>query len=160
MRRLVLTALLMSWPISARAIPCEQFTARFLEGAAYYRAVPKFLAMQSEVDPDVRYWTITMFGDVRSMMSCWHGSVRWFAADANTGEGMASVHLSAMMGIGLYAYALDWREAVEMRNELMRAAKASDTHQARAMVEDGEASLIISFAGLPSFQIDRKPQGQ
>jgi hypothetical protein len=88
---------------------------------------------------------------------CWHGSVRTFAADANTGgEGMTSVHLSAMMGIGLYAYALDWREAVEMRNELMRAAKASDTHQARAMAEDGEASLIISVAGLPSFQIDRK----
>jgi hypothetical protein len=79
-----------------------------------------------------------------------------FAADANDSEGMASVHLSALMGIGLYSYGLEWREAIGLRDQLMRAAKAAEPQIAKIPVEGGEASLIISFAGVPSFQIDTK----
>jgi hypothetical protein len=155
MRCPAIAAILISWPISAQAIPCEQFTARFLEGAAYSRLpVPTFeLVHVSEIDPNIRYWSITAFGDVRSTMSCWHGSVGTFAVNANTKEDVATLHVSALMGIGLYAYALDWREAVERRNQLMRTAKAQEIQQAKATVEDAEASLIISFAGLASFRI-------
>jgi hypothetical protein len=88
------------------------------------------------------------------MMSCWHGSVGTFAADASDSEGMSSVHLSLLMGIGLYSYGLEWREALGLRDQLMREARASEPQIARLPVEGGEASLIISFAGVPSFQID------
>jgi hypothetical protein len=37
----------------------------------------------------------------------------------------------------------------------MRAAKASDQQTARLAIDGvGEASVVISFAGVPSFQID------
>jgi hypothetical protein len=115
---------------------------------------PKFeLVHVNEADANIRYWSITMFGDVRSVMSCWYGWVGTFAADANDSE-MSSVHLSLLMGIGLYSYGMEWREALGLRDQLVRAAKASDLQTARFPVEGGEASLVISVAGVPSFQID------
>jgi hypothetical protein len=142
---------------SLHAAPgCDQFKAAIVEGAAKYNApVPKFrLEHVNSADAGIQYWTIATFNDVRAMISCWHGSVGTFAADANDSEGMSSVHLSLLMGIGLYSYGLEWREAIGLRDQLMRAARASDPQIARLPVEGGEVSLIISFAGVPSFQID------
>jgi hypothetical protein len=159
MRRLVLAAALAIAalsPRSAQATPCEEFTARLLDGAAYYKVpAPKFeLVHVNEADANIRYWSITMFGDVRAMMSCWHGSVGTFAADANDNSGMATVHLSLLMGLGLYGYEFDLREAAGLRDQLMREARAAEPQIAKLSVDGGEASLIISFAGVPSFQID------
>ena len=87
-------------------------------------------------------------------MSCWHGWVGTFAVDANTGEGLTTVHVSALTGVGLYADGLTWQEAIAMRDELMREAKEADLQMAKRNIEGAEASLIISFAGFASFQID------
>jgi hypothetical protein len=94
--KIVGTAILISSPISAQAVTCEQFKAGIVEGAAEYRVpAPKFqLVHINEADANIQYWSITMFSDNRAMMSCWHGSVGTFAADANDSEGMSSVHLS------------------------------------------------------------------
>jgi hypothetical protein len=136
---------------------CEQFKATIIEGAAKYNApAPVFrLEHVNSADADIQYWTITSFNDVRAMISCWHGSVGTFAADANDSEGMSSVHLSALIGIGLYGYGVEWRQALDLRDKLLRAAKASDLQTARLAIDGvGEASLVISIAGVPSFQID------
>jgi hypothetical protein len=96
-----------------------------------------------------------MFSDVRAMMSCWHGCVKTFAADANNSEGMSSLHLSTLMGIGLYSDVLEWSEAIALRDQLMREATNKDDPQIVERTIDGaKASLIISVAGVPSFQID------
>jgi hypothetical protein len=75
MRRLILAAILMISSPAADAATCEQFRARFLEGAAYYKVpAPKFdLVHVNEADANIRYWSITTFGDVRAEMSCRHG---------------------------------------------------------------------------------------
>jgi hypothetical protein len=56
-----------------------------------------------------------------------------------------------MMGIGLHGYGLEWRPA----DNLVRAANASDPQTAEIPIDDeSKASLVISLAGVPSFQID------
>jgi hypothetical protein len=69
----------------------------------------------------------------------------------------SSLHLLAMMGIGLHGYGLEWRPALHLRDNLMHSAKASDPQTAEILVDDdSRASLVISFAGVPSFQIDHR----
>jgi hypothetical protein len=104
---------------------CEQFVARVIEGAAYDKApVPAFdLEWVNPYDADQRAFKIKTFGDVRAMMLCRHGWVDTFAVDANDSEGMSTVHVKALMAIGLYGDGLDWREATILRDRLVREAK-------------------------------------
>lgn len=143
---------------SLHAAPtCEQFKAAIVEGAAQYDApAPEFrLQHVNSADANVTYWTIVTFGDVRAMMSCWHGRVGTFAADAIDHEMASSLDLLVMMGIGLHGYGLEWRPALYLRDNLVRAANASDPQTAEIPVDDeSKASLVISFVGVPSFQID------
>jgi hypothetical protein len=155
----VAAAMLTLSPISVQAgATCEQFKAAIVEGAAQYQApAPKFqLDGVNSADADISYWTITTFGDVRAAMSCSHGSVSFFLADANDSEIRSSLHLLVLMAIGLHGWGMEWRPALEMRDQLVRMANASDAQTASLHVEGGEASLVISIAGVPSFQIDTK----
>jgi hypothetical protein len=140
-------------PVQAAAT-CEQFKEAMIKGATQYQApAPKFrLDRNSSADPGERYFTISMFRDVRAAMSCSHGSVRFFLADANDREKMS--HLMLMMAIGLHSYGIGLRPALELRDQLVRMAKESDAQSAKLPFEGGEASLVISIAGVPSFQID------
>jgi hypothetical protein len=104
--------------------------------------------------PITSFWTIITFGDVRAAMSCWHGSVETFMADANDSEIRSSLHLLVLMAIGLHGWGMEWRPALEMRDQLVRMA--TDAQTASLHVEGGEASLVISIAGVPSFEIDTK----
>ena len=90
------------------------------------------------------------------MISCWHGLIGSFLADADDSELMTTVHFVILMGIALHAYGMEWRPALKLRDQLVRAAKASETHVARLPVNGGEASLIISVVGVPSFEIHAK----
>ena len=141
----------------AHASRCAEFVVRFNEGATFYQLPsPQFeLEQASSADADVTYWKITMFDDVRAMMSCWHGWVHTFMADANDSKGMSSVHALTLMSIGLYSHGLEWPKAIELRNSLIREASEAEPQIAKRIIDDVEASLIISFAGLPSFQIER-----
>lgn len=87
-------------------------------------------------------------------MLCRHGWVATFAVDASDDSGMAMVHVSALMAVGLYAYGMDWREAVAARNQIVREAKARDPQIAEHTIDGVKISLIISDGGVPSFQID------
>jgi hypothetical protein len=154
---MALSALLFA--SQANAATREQFVARAIEGAVYYKVpVPQFdLEGVNSSDPDTRHFKITTFGDVRSMMICRHGWVSNYAVDANNGgEGISNVHVAALTAIGLYADGMTWREATAMRDELMREAKAAEPQMAERVVDDAKISLIISFAGAASFVIDPK----
>jgi hypothetical protein len=142
------------WSISAQAATCDQFRNAIMKGASRYQTpAPKFqLDRTNSADPSERDFTISMFGDVRAVMSCSHGSVRFFLADANDREKMS--HLMLIMAIGLHAYGIEWRPALEVRDQLVRMSKESDAQSAKLPFEGGEASLVISIAGVPSFQID------
>ena len=93
-----------------------------------------------------------MVGDVRAEISCSHGSVRFFLADGKDREQMSD--LMPIMAVGLHAYGIDWRQALELRDQLVRMVKASDAQSAKLGFAGGEASLVISIAGVPSFEID------
>jgi hypothetical protein len=149
-------AMLTSSSISAQAAAtCEQFKAGVVEGAAEHQMpAPKFrLVGNNSADPDITYWTITTFDNVRAAIICSHGSVEAFMADANDSELTSSIHLLLLMAIGLHGYGMEWREALDLRDQLVRTAKASDPHISELPVDGGKASLIISFAGVPSFEI-------
>jgi hypothetical protein len=136
------------------AATCEQFKEAMIKGATQYQApAPKFrLDRNSSADPGERYFTISMFRDVRAAMSCSHGSVRFFLADANDREKMS--HLMLMMAIGLHGYGIGLRPALELRDQLVRMAKESDAQSGKLPFDGGEASLVINIVGVPSFQID------
>jgi len=125
----------------------------------YQASVPKFrLDGVNSADADRQFWTIITFDDVQAAMSCWHGSGETFMADANDSEIRSSLHLRVLMAIGLHGWGMEWRPALEMRDQLVRMANASDAQTASLHVEGGEASLVISIAGVPFFRsIPNKP---
>ena len=127
-------------PAPARGKSCDDFKAALIDGATLYQIpTPTFqLAHVNKSDSDVTHWSIVTFNEIRAMMVCWHGSVSTFAVDAN----------------GLHAYGLEWGPALKLRDDLVRAAKASDPHTANIRIQGGSnASFIISVAGVSSFQI-------
>ena len=136
---------------------CDDFKAALIDGATVYQIpTPTFqLTHVNEPDSDVTHWTIVTFNEIRAKMVCWHGSVSTFAVDANNSKMTSSLHLLLLTGIGLHAYGLEWGPALKLRDDLVRAAKASDPHTANIRIQGGSnASFIISVAGVPSFQID------
>ena len=160
--RLILMALslaLLAVASPASAATCEQFAARFVEAGAYYKVPVQFEPEGvNPHDPDRQYFKITTFGDVRSVMICSHGWVNNFAVDANNGgEGMSNDHVAALTAVGLYGDGMTWREATDMRDQLMREAKAADLRIAERTVDDVvRISMIISGAGGASFVIEPK----
>src|SRR5260221_12747947 len=87
-------AMLTSSSISAQAAAtCEQFKAGVVEGAAEHQMrAPKFrLVGNNSADPDITYWTITTFDNVRAAIIWSHGSVEAFIAVANDSELSSSV---------------------------------------------------------------------
>jgi hypothetical protein len=157
---MLLVALAVAFSHQSRAGTCEQFAARAVEGAAIYNMpTPEFtLVHVNEADPDDRYFDI-MFGDFRTLMMCWHGSVSYFAADARDSSEASSARVSLLMVISLYADGLAWNEAISLRDALVREARSKDAQNKFPMAErtiDGvRASLIVSSAG-PSFVIEVK----
>ena len=152
----VLGSILAVGACGVHAAPrCDDFKVALIEGAAKYQIPsPTFeLAQVSEFDSDITAWNIATFKELPALMICSHGSVSTFAVDANDSESVSNVHLLLLAAIGLHGYGLEWREALELRDELVRAAKTRLTANIR--LQDGsDASFIISVAGVPSFQID------
>jgi hypothetical protein len=133
---------------------CDHFKAAIVEGAAHYGLpAPTFtLVHVNEADANVTNWNIATFDDVRSMISCWHGAVLVFAVNAGNAEIKSSFHILLLAAIGLHAYGMDWRQALNLRADMVRAAKTSMT--AYAAIDGAKASLAISIANTPSFQIE------
>jgi hypothetical protein len=88
------------------------------------------------------------------MMSCRYGQVGTFAADANSADPASILHTMLLIAMGLHGYGLEWRAALKMRDQLVGSAKASDRQMSEVHIEGGKISLVISVAGVPSFQID------
>jgi hypothetical protein len=150
----VVVALLALAPSALRAAPsCDEFSARFIEGAAYYKSEPQFRFDHAGLD-ETGYWTITTFNDVRSIMICSHGLVKVFAVDASDDSISAATNVKSLTTVGFYANGLDWQGAVTMRDAIVRAAKSTEAQIARLPVDAGSASYVVSIAGVPSFQID------
>jgi hypothetical protein len=145
-------------PMSANAVSCEQFKAAIIESAAVYQTpAPTFhMSRANSADPDNRYWEIFMFDDARATVSCWRGSVNTFAASAKVSQPQSSLHLTLLMAMALHGYGLEWRAALLMRDELVRTAEVANPHMAKISFGGRKASLIISLAGLPNFQIDAR----
>lgn len=153
---LLLTAAI-AWPQCSRATStCEQLKTAITEGSSlYHEPVPKFeLSHVSSADGNSQYFAVSMFKDVRALISCRHGLVETFAADANSNKPASVLHAMILAGAGLHGFGLDWKSALETREELVRTAKISDRQTSEVHVEGGNASLIISAAGVPSFEID------
>ena len=140
---------------SAHAAPrCDQFKASIVERAAFNRIpAPTFtLAHINEPDSDLTYWTIDTFADVRAVMICERGVVQVFAVDAEDAEIQSRLHFLLLTAIGLHAYGMEWRPALDFRDDLVRVA--SEARAAYSGVEGAKISLIVNIEGVPSFQID------
>lgn len=134
--KVIAAAMLILSPIAIQAATCEQFKAGIVEGAARYQVpAPKFrLDYVNSADADIQYWTIHTFGDVRAAMSCWHGSVKTFMADANDSEITSSLHLLLLMGIGLQGHGTEWHPALDFRDQLVRAARNSPLKEVARLI--------------------------
>jgi hypothetical protein len=154
----IIAAMVILSPISAHAAPtCEQFKAAFIAGAAEYK-VPT-----PNIQPDnihhlshhgEQYWNITTFGDVSTVLSCRWNSFDTFWANAINGEEITSTHHSLLMAIGLHSYGMEWPAVLQVRDQLVRTAKASDPHAAYIPINDGKALFVINIKGAPIFHIE------
>ncbi len=155
-RKLIAGAILALSPMAARAAAsCDQFKAAMLEGAAKYQAPsPKFEPEQLNADANIQYFTVSMFDDASAMMSCRDEEVDTFEVDAKSNDQTSVQHAMLLAVMSLHGYGLEWRPALKMRDQLFRLANASNKQAAKARLGGGEASLIISAAGAPSFRID------
>lgn len=156
-RTLIAGAVLALSPMAVRAAAsCDQFKAAMVEAAAKYRApIPKFQQEQlNSADANIQYFTISMFDDAHAVMSCRDGEADTFAADADSNGQTSILHTMLLAAMGLHGYGLEWRPALKMRDQLFRSAKTSNRQAAKVHLAGGEASLIISAAGAPSFRID------
>jgi len=143
-------------PMAARAAAtCDRFKAAMIEGAAMYQApTPKF-EVRVPSRRDVRYFRILIFDDAQARMSCSEGEVGSFIADADSTEPRSRLHAGLLAGMGLHAaYGVSWGLALEMRDQLVDLAKASDAQMAVVHFEGGKVSLVISASGMPSYKFD------
>jgi hypothetical protein len=143
----------------------NQFFSITMFGAAKYKAPPPTFRLEhvNSADANNQFFSITMFEDARAAMSCWHGEVETFAADGNSTEPMSILHTMLLAGIGLHSYGLEWRQAFQVRDQLVSLAKASDRQASEVHVAGAKVSLVISIVGspregtpvgVPTFQID------
>jgi hypothetical protein len=95
-----------------------------------------------------------VFDDVRTMMSRWHGEVETFTASAKSIQKMTVLHTILLAGAALHGIALEWRDALEMRDQLVSLTKASDRQTSETQIDGAKVSLAISIAGMPNFQIE------
>ena len=152
MRILVIGAMLAVSPMAARAAAtCDDFKAAMIEDAAQHQAPPPTFRLEhvNSADANNQFFSNTMFDDARAAMSCWHGEVETFAADANSAEPMSVLHTMLLAGIGLHGYGLEWRQALQVRDQLVSLAKASDRQVSEVHVAGGKVSLVISIVGPP-----------
>jgi hypothetical protein len=91
-----------------QAVTCEQFKATIIESAAMYQSLaPTFhVSHVKSADPNDKYWDVQLFDDVRSMVSCWRGSVDTFAADAKDSRPTSRVHLELLIAMVLHGFGL------------------------------------------------------
>ena len=143
-------------PMAARAAAtCDQFKAAMIEGAAMYQApAPKFVLWEPSPQ-NVQYFRILIFDDAQARMSCSDGEVGSFIADTDSTEPRSRLHAGLLAGMGLHAaYGVSWGLALEMRDQLVDLAKASDAQMAVVHFEGGKVSLVISASGMPSYKFD------
>jgi hypothetical protein len=151
---LVGAAMLAVSPMAARAATCDQFKAAMAEGAAMYHApAPKF-EVGGPSPPEVQFLQITIFDDAHSVMSCWHGEVGSFIASTDNSEPKSVLHTGLLAGMGLHAFGMAWPEALETRDHLVGLAKVSVRNRAEVSFDGGKVDLVISLAGVPSYEIE------
>jgi hypothetical protein len=155
--KLIVTAILLMLPVTVRAaVSCHQLKAAFIEGSARYDVTPPQFRLQqvNSADENKQFFSITMFDDARAMIICSSGMVETFAADANRDTRKSINHAMLLADFALHGFGLELRQAHEMRDQLVNLAKASDRRMSEVHIEGGKASLVISVAGVPSFEID------
>ena len=149
-RILVIGALLALSPMAARAAAtCDEFKAAMIEDAKQHQAPPPKFRLEhvNSADANNQFFSITMFDDARAAMSCWHGEVETFAADANSAEPMSILHTMLLAGIGLHCYGLEWRQALQVRDQLVSLAKASDRQVSEVLSLAVKCRLSSALSG-------------
>jgi hypothetical protein len=104
-------------------------------------------------DANSQFFSVTMFDDARAMISCSNGMVETFAADATSDARKSINHTMLLAGLALHGFGLELRQARETRDQLVSLARASDRQMSEVQIEGGRVSLVISVAGVPSFEI-------
>jgi hypothetical protein len=156
-REPIIVAILALSPMAASAaVNCDRFKVAISEGAAQYQVpAPKFrLEEVNSADANNQFFSILMFDDARAMFLCSHDEVETFAVEAKSAASISVVHAMLLAGMGFHGYGLEWRQALIMRDRLVSLAKSSEAQMSGVRIEGGKASLGISVAGVPSFQIE------
>ncbi len=155
--KLIIAAILLMYPVTVgAAVSCDHLKTAFIEGSAQLDVPPPQFRLEKANSADAKhqFFSVTMFDDARAMISCSNGMVETFSADANSGERKSFNHTMSLAGLALHGFGLELGQARETRDQLVSLAKASDRQMSEVHIEGGKVSLVISVAGVPSFQID------
>jgi hypothetical protein len=133
-------------------VTCEQFIASINDGGKNYDAPPLTIG-KTLAYGDFKDSQLTMFPDVYMGLSCLNGHLDTFEVMPETREVMAAVRAGLTMGIAMHAFGLDWKTALNMRDEMVR--EMSTEGRAETIVEGGATiRLHRGMTGIPVFQIE------
>jgi hypothetical protein len=133
-------------------VTCEQFIASVNDGGKNYDAPPlpieKTLAYGDFKDSQLK-----MFPDVYMGLSCLNGHLDTFEVMPETREAMAAIRAGLTMAIAMHAFGLDWKTALNMRDEMVREM-STESGRAETNVEGATIRLHRGITGIPVFQIE------
>jgi len=136
----VLVAAITASPSKAERAPvtCEQFIASINDGGKNYDAPPLTIE-KTLAYGDFKDSQLTMFPDVEVM--------------PETSEAMAAVRAGLTMAIAMHAFGLDWKTALNMRDQMVREM-STESGRAETNVEGATIRLHRGMTGIPVFQIE------
>jgi hypothetical protein len=148
----VTTAVAASPSKAERApVTCEQFIASINDGRKEYEAPPLTIG-GTKAYGDYKDSQLTMFPDVYMGLSCLNGRLDTFEVMPESREMTAALHAGLTIGIAMHAFGLDWKTALNMRDEMVR--QMSTEGRAETIVDGATIRLYRGVTGLPVFQIE------
>ena len=152
---LATTLSLVLWPIGAQAadLTCDQFKVGLAESLAQYKyGAPRYEPWGGTVR--LKAWLVRgIFDDVNPRIMCMNGYFLNFLVDANSADDVrAALHVGLFAGVALHAFGLEWPEALSVRDELVHTRRPATI--TKLPVGEGVASMAISVAGIPDFELN------
>jgi hypothetical protein len=145
----------------ANATTCEEFMARFKEGAARYKMpAPQFAPRHVNIGHVEKQYIITTLNDVHSMVSCRHGTVESFSVTANNLNVRPTDHVATLAAIGLFSDGRTWRDAYDIEDRLKDRVINPELQLVRHTTGKTQFSIIVSRGGVVYFGSDNRSSGR
>ena len=141
-------------PANAERVPvtCDQFITSLTDGGKEKYDAPSLTIGKTLAYGDFKDSELTMFPDVYIGLSCLNGQLDSFTVMPETRKPMDVMHAGFTWGIAMHAFGLDWKKALNIRDEMVRVVSKEGRSETR--VDGATIRLYMGVTGIPVFQIE------